>query len=120
MLNYRMKINEKTLVSYCLSNTPCDREGWLVNRGEVNKAFQRRWCVLRGNLLFYSERQGDREPWGVILEGCTLETEVYAFEVGRKKLRHSLFSFYTLGTQSMDDLEAWMKLVACASYDYML
>ena len=82
MLNYRMKINEKTLVSYCLSNTPCDREGWLVNMGEVNKAFQRRWCVLRGNLLFYSERQGDREPWGVILEGCTLETEVYAFEVG--------------------------------------
>ena len=85
-----MKINEKTLVSYCLSNTPCDREEWLVKRGEVNKAFQRRWCVLRGNLLFYSERQGDKEPLGVIiLEGCTVElaeeeTEVYALKVGRK------------------------------------
>ena len=83
-----MKINEKTLVSYCVSNTPSDREGWLVKRGEVNKAFQRRWCVLRGNLLFYSERQGDREPLGVIiLEGCTVElaeeeTDVYAFKVG--------------------------------------
>ena len=84
-----MKNNEKTLMSYCVSNTPCDREEWLVKRGEVNKAFQRRWCVLRGNLLFYSERQGDKEPLGVIiLEGCTElaeeETEVYAFKVGRK------------------------------------
>ena len=46
-----------------------------------------RWCKLRGNLLFYSERQGDREPLGVIiLEGCTVElaeeeTDVYAFKV---------------------------------------
>ena len=83
-----MKINEKTLIGYCVSSTvPSDREGWLVKRGEVNKAFQKRWCVLRGNLLFYSERQGDREPLGVIiLEGCTVElaeeeTEVYAFKV---------------------------------------
>ena len=27
---------------------------------QVNRAFQRRWCVLRGNLLFYSANQGDR------------------------------------------------------------
>lgn len=26
---------------------------------------------------------------------------------------------YVLGTQSQDDLEAWMKLLACASYDYV-
>ena len=26
---------------------------------------------------------------------------------------------YTLGTGSMEDLEAWMKLIASASYDYM-
>ena len=82
-----MKINEKTLISYCTSNTPSDREGWLVKRGEVNKAFQRRWCVLKGNLLFYSEKQTDKEPVGVIiLEGCTVElaeeeTDVYAFKV---------------------------------------
>ena len=82
-----MKINDKTLISYWNSNTPSDRAGWLVKRGEVNKAFQRRWCVLKGNLLFYSEKQTDREPVGVIiLEGCTVElaeeeTEVFAFKV---------------------------------------
>jgi hypothetical protein len=42
-----------------------------------------------GASLFYSERQGDKEPLGVIiLDGCTElaeeETEVYAFKVGRK------------------------------------
>jgi len=120
-----MKINEKTLVSYCVSNTPSDREGWLVKRGEVNRAFQRRWCVLRGNLLFYSERQGDREPLGVIiLEGCTVElaeeeTEVYAFKIVFHGDGKTSGRVYTLGTQTMEDLEAWMKLVACASYDYM-
>jgi len=120
-----MKINEKTLVSYCVSNTPSDREGWLVKRGEVNKAFQKRWCVLRGNLLFYSERQGDREPLGVIiLEGCTVElaeeeTDVYAFKIVFHGDGKSGGRVYTLGTQTMEDLEAWMKLVACASYDYM-
>ena len=110
MLNYRMKINEKTLVSYCVSNTPCDREGWLVKRGEVNKAFQRRWCVLRGNLLFYSERQGDREPLGVIiLEGCTVElaeeeTEVYAFKVGRVEMYLFKLLLFRLSSMGMESL----------------
>jgi len=121
-----MKINEKTLIGYCVSNTvPSDREGWLVKRGEVNKAFQKRWCVLRGNLLFYSERQGDREPLGVIiLEGCTVElaeeeTEVYAFKIVFHGDGKTPGRVYILGTQTMEDLEAWMKLIACASYDYM-
>ena len=26
---------------------------------------------------------------------------------------------YILGSSTMEDLEAWMKLIACASYDYM-
>ena len=55
-----MKINEKSLVSFCTSNTPSDREGWLFKRGDVNKSFQKRWCVLKGNLLFYSEKPGER------------------------------------------------------------
>jgi len=120
-----MKINEKTLISYCTSNTPSDREGWLMKRGEVNRAFQKRWCTLRGNLLFYSEKQGDREPLGVIiLEGCTVElaeeeTDVFAFKIVFHGDGKSSGRVYIMGTQSMEDLEAWMKLVACASYDYM-
>ena len=92
-----MKINEKTLIRFSTSSTPSDREGWLYKRGEVNKSFQRRWFVLKGNLLFYFEKQGDKEPIGVIiLEGCTIElaeeeTEVFAFKVGRRMNMKNLY-----------------------------
>ena len=70
-----MKINELTLINYATSaDAPADKEGWLWKRGEVNKAFQKRYFVLKGNLLFYFEKQNDKEPVGVIiLEGCTVE-----------------------------------------------
>ncbi|MPC60243.1 Sesquipedalian-1 [Portunus trituberculatus] len=68
-----MKINEKNLCAYSVSPTLIDKEGYLLKKGEVNKNFQRRWFVLKGNLLFYFEKKGDREPIGVIiLEGCTI------------------------------------------------
>ena len=45
-----------------------------------SRSFQRRWFVLRGNLLFYFEKKTERmgggslPPSGVIvLEGCTVE-----------------------------------------------
>ena len=44
-----------------------------MKKGEVNKGFQKRWFVLKGNLLFYFEKRHDKEPLGVIiLEGCTI------------------------------------------------
>ena len=66
-----MKINESTLITYATSLTcPTDREGWLWKRGEVNKNFQKRYFVLKGNLLFYFEKRSEKEPIGVIiLEG---------------------------------------------------
>jgi hypothetical protein len=68
-----MKINEKNLAAFASSATPVDREGWLVKRAEVNKGYQKRWFVLKGNLLFYFEKRGDKDPVGVIvLEGCTI------------------------------------------------
>lgn len=68
-----MKINEKNLCAYAVSSSPIDKEGYLHKKGEVNKAFQKRYFVLKGNLLFYFDKKDDKEPLGVIvLEGCTL------------------------------------------------
>jgi hypothetical protein len=70
-----MKIlNEKNLAAYaCAPSTPADKNGWLLKRGDLNRNYQRRWFVLKGNLLFYFEKAEDREPIGVIvLEGCTV------------------------------------------------
>lgn len=81
-----MKINERHLASFAVGNSPVDKEGFLNKRGEMNKAFQRRYFVLKGNLLFYFEKNTDKEPVGVIiLEECTVElaenTDAYTFEL---------------------------------------
>lgn len=116
-----MKINDKNLVSFALSQSPVDREGWLLKRGEVNRAFQKRWFLLKGNLLFYFEKKTDREPLGVvILEGCTVELaeneEMFAFKV---VFHGSGNRMYVLSADTQESMEAWMKALACASYDYM-
>ena len=69
-----MKINEKNLCAYAISSTvAADREGYLMKKGEINKGFLKRWFILKGNLLFYFEKNSDKEPLGVIiLEGCTI------------------------------------------------
>jgi len=81
-----MKINEKHLISFVSGSAAIDKQGFLNKRGELNKAFQRRWFVLKGNLLFYFERRTDAEPIGVIvIDGCSVEltenSDKYAFEL---------------------------------------
>ncbi|XP_046987268.1 sesquipedalian-1-like [Schistocerca americana] len=116
-----MKINEKNLAAFASSATPVDREGWLVKRGEVNKGYQKRWFVLKGNLLFYFEKRGDKEPVGVIiLEGCTIELAEDEDQFGFKIVFHGPGNrSYVLGAESQESMEQWMKALACASYDYM-
>lgn len=116
-------INTKGLVRFASSGSRSEKEGYLLKKGEVNKGFQRRWFVLRGNLLFYYEKRGDKEPVGVIiLEGCTIEVadcadvDNYAFQIlfsgsGNRK--------YVLSTDSQEELEVWMKALSCAPYDYV-
>lgn len=116
-----MKINEKNLAAFATSATPIDREGWLVKRGEVNKGYQKRWFVLKGNLLFYFEKRGDKEPVGVIvLEGCTIELAEDEDQFSFKIVFHGPGNrSYILGADSQESMEQWMKALACASYDYM-
>lgn len=116
-----MKINEKNLSAFATSATPVDKEGWLNKRGEVNKSFQKRWFVLKGNLLFYFEKRGDREPVGlIILEGCTVELaeddEQYSFKI---EFHGPNNRSYVVGAETQEAMESWMKALACAGYDYM-
>jgi len=84
-----MKINEKNMVAFATSATPVDREGWLNKRGEVNRGYQRRWFVLKGNILFYFDRRGDKEPLGmIVLEGCTIELTEDEEQFGFKIVFH--------------------------------
>ena len=47
---------------------------WSVAAVSLDIQFQKRWFVLKGNLLFYFESKTSKEPVGVIvLEGCVIE-----------------------------------------------
>lgn len=116
-----MRINDKHLCRIASGNTPIDKEGYLLKRGEVNKSFQKRWFVLKGNLLFYFDKKGEKEPTGVIIiEGCTVElaemTDAFTFEL---VFPGSTSRTYILAALSQEDMESWMKAITCASYDYM-
>ncbi|RZC37041.1 PH domain containing protein [Asbolus verrucosus] len=116
-----MKINEKNLCAFAVSATPIDKEGYLNKRGELNKNFQRRYFILKGNLLFYFDKKGDKEPVGVIvLEGCTIELEEDQEQFCFKIVFHGANNrSYVLGAESQESMEQWMKALACAGYDYM-
>ncbi|XP_055844297.1 sesquipedalian-1 isoform X2 [Episyrphus balteatus] len=112
-----MKINEKNLCIFA-TTPPYDYEGFLNKRGEVNKAFQRRYFVLKGNLLFYFEKKYDKEPLGVIIvEGCTIElseeTEQYCFQIVFNGNRT-----YILSADNQEQMEGWMKVLTCAGYEF--
>ncbi|XP_033208441.1 sesquipedalian-1-like [Belonocnema kinseyi] len=116
-----MKVNEKNMVAFATSATPVDREGWLNKRGEVNRGYQRRWFVLKGNILFYFDRRGDKEPVGmIVLEGCRIELAEDEEQFGFKIVFNGPNNrSYVLGAESQESMEQWMKALACASYDYM-
>lgn len=77
------------MVVFATSATPVDREGWLNKRGEINRGYHKRWCVLKGNILFYFDRRGDKEPVGmIVLEGCTIELAEDEEQFGFKIVFH--------------------------------
>ena len=115
-----MKLNEKNVASFATCSSPIDKEGYLGKKGEFNKGFQRRWCVLKGNLLFYFEKKQDKEPLGlVVLEACSVQASSqakYAFEISFDGPATRL---YLMVADNNEDMESWMKAISHASYEYM-
>lgn len=138
-----MKINDKNLAYYASCKDLPDKEGWLWKKGEVNTSYQKRWCVLRGNLFFYFEKRceirfrwtnicvlvihcclyklcrHEKDPIGVIvLENCSVQLA----EGGDSAFTFSI-QFAGEGTRTYkltaDDDEqcmSWVKALSCCSY----
>ena len=116
-------VNAKGLTRFASSGVQPDKVGFLEKRGDLNKGYQRRWFVLKGNLLFYYEKQSDKEPIGVVvLEGCRIEmadredVDNYAFQI---TFPGSATRTYILSADSQEEMESWMKVLSCAPYDYV-
>ncbi|XP_066578085.1 sesquipedalian-1 [Amia ocellicauda] len=115
-----MKLHEKILVHYLSSNSPVDKEGHLYKKGERNTSYQRRWFVLKGNMLFYLDRRGG-EPLGVIvLEGCSVQLceseEQFAFAL---VFPGPGLRTYKLAAEDQANQESWIKALLAASHSFL-
>lgn len=108
------------MASFAVCSSPVDKEGYLQKKGDLNRDFQRRWFVLKGNLLFYFLKKQDREPQGVIvLEACSVQVSIlgrYCFEISFDGTGTRV---YVLGADNDDDMQLWMKAISHASYEYL-
>jgi hypothetical protein len=115
-----MRLNDKNLASFAVCSSPVDKEGYLQKKGDLNRDFQRRWFVLKGNLLFYFQKKQDREPQGVIiLEACSVQVSIhgrYCFEISFDGAGTRV---YVLGADNDDEMQLWMKAISHASYEYL-
>ncbi|XP_026223281.1 PH_Ses domain-containing protein [Anabas testudineus] len=116
-----MKLHEKILSHYLSCTSPVDKEGYLFKRKKRNATYQRRWFVLKANLLFYQERPGDRHLLGVIvLEGCAVrrfESDgQFAFTLAFEGPGFKTYRFAAVDRQTQ---ESWVKALVSASHCYM-
>lgn len=116
-----MKLHLRNIRHYAVCSSPADKEGYLSKKGEVNTSYQRRWFVLRGNILFYFDKKGDREPLGlIILENASIQLcesdEEHAFSIvydGPAKRT------YKLAADDQQTLEAWLKVLLSSTHTYI-
>uniref|UniRef100_G1S0X6 Sesquipedalian n=1 Tax=Nomascus leucogenys TaxID=61853 RepID=G1S0X6_NOMLE len=124
-----MKLNERSVAHYALSDSPADHMGFLRTWGgpgtppTPSGTGRRCWFVLKGNLLFSFESREGRAPLSlVVLEGCTVELaeapvpEEFAFAIcfDAPGVRPHL-----LAAEGPAAQEAWVKALSRASFGYM-
>ncbi|XP_029311643.1 sesquipedalian-1-like [Cottoperca gobio] len=116
-----MKIDEKVVTYFESCTSRVDKEGYLSKKGEIKTSYHKRWCMLKGNLLFYKDRPADRDVTGVIvLEGCTVQLceseEQFAFSLvwSEPGLRTYKFSAEDQASQ-----ESWIKALLSANHSYL-
>ncbi|CAL8303319.1 unnamed protein product [Lota lota] len=119
-----MKIHEKILLHYQSCDSPVDKEGYLYKKGVRNSSYQKRWFILKGNLLFYKERPSDRELLGVlVLEGCSVQLcesdERFAFSVIWSEAHVPGGRTYKLAAEDQPTQESWLKALLSANHTFL-
>ncbi|KAJ8284312.1 hypothetical protein COCON_G00031620 [Conger conger] len=116
-----MKLHKKILTHYSSCSSPVDKEGYLYKKGERNTSYQKRWFILKGNLLFYKDRPGDRDLIGVIvLEGCSVQLceseEQFAFSL---VFSGTGLRTYKLSAEDQQSQESWIKALLSANHSFL-
>lgn len=119
-------------------------QGFLQFKREMK--FQKRWFVLKGNLLFYFDKKGDKEPVGLLLlEGCKRDkfkkachgcfttfalfifpgtVELTADEDSQQFCFELVFHgennrTYYMGASTQNEMESWMKSLTTVSHNFV-
>ncbi|KAK2833077.1 hypothetical protein Q5P01_016966 [Channa striata] len=116
-----MKIHKKIVTHYLSCTSPVDKEGYLYKKKKRNATYQRRWFVLKANLLFYQERPADRHLLGVIvLEGCIVRRSEsdgqFAFSLIFEGPGLKTYRFAAVDRSSQ---ESWVKALLSSSHRNM-
>ncbi|KAG2383554.1 hypothetical protein C9374_004225 [Naegleria lovaniensis] len=86
-----------------------DFSGYLKKKGGNIKTYKRRWFELRGKLLFYFKKQGDKKPTGFInISGAKVEvdeTKPISFKLRGKNLAR----VYEISAENEFDFNSWLK-----------
>lgn len=116
-----MKIHKKILTHYLSCTSAVDKQGYLYKKRERNGSYQRRWFVLKGNLLFYQERPADRRLLGVIvLEGCAVQHSESDGQLAFSLVfRGPGLKTYRLAAEDRQGQESWVKALLSASHCYL-
>ncbi|KAM8837868.1 sesquipedalian-1-like isoform 2-T2 [Spinachia spinachia] len=116
-----MKIHERIFSYFESCASQVDKEGFLHKKGERKTSYQKRWFVLKGNLLFYKDRPADPDVTGVIvLEGCTVQLceseEQFAFSLVwcEPGLRT-----YKFAAEDQAGQVSWIKALLSANHSYL-
>ncbi|XP_059172156.1 uncharacterized protein LOC131953141 isoform X1 [Physella acuta] len=100
-----------------------DCEGWLYKRkqksGTLSKRWDKRWCVLKMNNLFYYKNKDDEKAEGVIhlpafqvSPANNLKTKKFAFNI------HNTGTTFSFASERQDDMSKWMNKLGLASISY--
>lgn len=117
-----MRVNHRNVAYFASCNSHVDKEGFLQKFSEHKGTYQLKWFLLKGNILFYFDKKGDREPQGaIVLEGCRIELADTAegFHAFQLSFSGEASKDYRLVADSPESMESWMKALSCATYDYM-
>ncbi|VDM35074.1 unnamed protein product [Hydatigera taeniaeformis] len=104
------------------SSAAPEKEGYLLKkRSEAKRSFNRRYFVLHGNILVYSESRFVKEPLGVIfLEGHSVElVDERMFAIHFHTAAYTGRS-YILQAESEAEAESWMQALAHCGSEFLI
>lgn len=102
---------------------PISMEGQMNFRRSNDEKFQKRYFLLKGNLLFYFAKKSDKAPIGlIILEGYTVELsnehDGYCFQLLRRS-NGNVAAALTFVVGTAESLQNWLSALTNCSYEQL-